>query len=51
MSEFWTQLDLDYFRGLSRWKDNEWLVAVARYVPNAQLLSIPFRTELIHCAA
>jgi hypothetical protein len=28
----------------------EILVAGARYVPNAQFLSIPFRSELIHCA-
>ena len=27
------------------------LVAEARYVPNTQLLSIPFRSELIHAAA
>jgi len=27
------------------------LVAEARYVPNAQFLSIPFRSELIHSAA
>ncbi len=27
------------------------LVAGARYVPNRQLLSIPFRSELIHCVA
>jgi len=26
-------------------------VAEARYVPNRQLLSIPFRSELIHCTA
>jgi hypothetical protein len=29
----------------------ETLVAEAGYVPNTQLLSIPFRSELIHCAA
>jgi hypothetical protein len=29
----------------------ESLVVLARYVPNTQLLSIPFRSELIHCAA
>jgi len=29
----------------------ETLVAEARYVPNAQILSIPFRAELIHCFA
>ena len=29
----------------------EILVAEARYVPNAQFLSIPFRSELIHEAA
>jgi hypothetical protein len=29
----------------------EILVAEARYVPNAQFLSIPFRSELIHSAA
>jgi hypothetical protein len=28
----------------------EALVAGARYVPNRQFLSIPFRSELIHCA-
>ena len=27
------------------------LVAEARYVPNRQFLSIPFRSELLHCAA
>jgi hypothetical protein len=27
------------------------LVAGARYVPNTQFLSIPFRSELIHSAA
>jgi hypothetical protein len=27
------------------------LVAEARYVPNTQLLSIPFRSELIRCVA
>jgi hypothetical protein len=27
------------------------LVAAARYVPNAQFLSIPFRSELLYCAA
>ncbi len=27
----------------------QFLVAEARYVPNTQLLSIPFRSELIHC--
>src|ERR1700730_14442434 len=26
------------------------MVAGARYVPNRQFLSIPFRSELIHCA-
>jgi len=26
------------------------LVAEARYVPNRQFLSIPFRSELIQCA-
>jgi hypothetical protein len=26
-------------------------VAEARYVPNRQFLSIPFRSELLHCAA
>jgi hypothetical protein len=25
--------------------------AMARYVPNRQFLSIPFRSELIHCPA
>jgi hypothetical protein len=30
---------------------DETLVATARYVPNTQLLSIPFRSELIHGAA
>jgi hypothetical protein len=29
----------------------ETLVAAARYVPNTQFLSIPFRSELLHCAA
>jgi hypothetical protein len=29
----------------------EILVAEARYVPNTQFLSIPFRSELIHSAA
>jgi hypothetical protein len=29
----------------------ETLVAEARYVPNTQFLSIPFRSELIHSAA
>ena len=29
----------------------DFLVAGARYVPNRQLLSIPFRSELIHCTA
>jgi hypothetical protein len=29
----------------------DFLVAGARYVPNLQLLSIPFRTELIRCDA
>jgi hypothetical protein len=29
----------------------EGLVAQARYVPNRQLLSIPFRSELIHWPA
>jgi hypothetical protein len=29
----------------------ETLVAQARYVPNRQCLSIPFRSELIHRAA
>jgi hypothetical protein len=27
------------------------LVAGARFVPNTQFLSIPFRSELLHCAA
>jgi hypothetical protein len=27
------------------------LVALARYVPNTQFLSVPFRSELIHSAA
>jgi hypothetical protein len=27
------------------------LVAGARYVPNTQFLSIPFRSQLLHCAA
>ncbi|HWO33899.1 MAG TPA: hypothetical protein VNO32_34305 [Candidatus Acidoferrum sp.] len=27
------------------------LVAEARFVPNTQFLSIPFRSELLHCAA
>jgi hypothetical protein len=26
------------------------MVAGARYVPNRQFLSIPFRSELVHCA-
>ncbi len=30
---------------------NNILVAGARYVPNTQLLSIPFRSQLIHEAA
>jgi hypothetical protein len=30
---------------------NKQLIAEARYVPNRQLLSIPFRSELIHCVA
>jgi hypothetical protein len=29
----------------------ETLVAGARFVPNTQFLSIPFRSELLHCAA
>jgi hypothetical protein len=29
----------------------EFLVAAARYAPNTQFLSIPFRSELIHSAA
>jgi hypothetical protein len=29
----------------------DFLVAGARYVPNRQFLSIPFRSELIHCPA
>jgi hypothetical protein len=29
----------------------ETLVAEARYIPNRQFLSIPFRSELLHCAA
>jgi hypothetical protein len=29
----------------------DFLVAGARYVPNTQFLSIPFRSELIHSAA
>jgi hypothetical protein len=32
-------------------ESEEFLVAEARYVPNAQFLSIPFRSELIHEAA
>src|ERR1700675_1175617 len=31
-------------------KRNYVLVAEARYAPNRQLLAIPFRSELIHCA-
>ena len=31
-------------------ESKEILVAAARRVPNLQLLSIPFRSELIHCA-
>jgi hypothetical protein len=27
------------------------MVAAARYVPNRQFLSIPFRSDLIHCPA
>jgi len=30
-------------------ESEEILVAEARYVPNAQFPSIPFRSELIHC--
>ena len=32
-------------------ESEETLVAEARYVPNTQFLSIPFRGELIHSAA
>jgi hypothetical protein len=31
-------------------KRKDFLVAGARYVPNRQFLSIPFRSELIQCA-
>jgi hypothetical protein len=32
-------------------ESEETLVAEARYVPNTQFLSIPFRSDLIHEAA
>jgi hypothetical protein len=31
-------------------EEEPFLVAEARYVPNTQFLSIPFRSELMHCA-
>jgi len=37
------------FAGIA--EKNEILVAEARYAPNPQLLSLPFRSELIHSAA
>lgn len=32
-------------------ESKEFLVAGAEYVPNLDTLCIPFRSELIHCAA
>jgi hypothetical protein len=41
-----------WLRGLQKLlKGRNFLVAGARYVPNTQFLTIPFRSELIHSAA
>jgi len=43
-----SQLDSP-FSNFQQLLPEELLVAGARYVPNRQFLSIPFRSELIHC--